>query len=156
MHSKHYPTQPIWLIWGRLKTKWSDILEAIQDLLILGIFLMPKLLARENKKDHEMGADPVHPSLPFPRPQLLTNKVPSVSRKKKKKTKWSRENTDPSRHNMQSSFEQMLIEPGSVWGYNLEYGPVPPLPPGVSNLAAKQTITQNHNPCEKSDEQGEC
>ena len=33
-----------------------------------------------SRKSPEMGAGPVHPSFPFPRPQFLTNKVLSVTR----------------------------------------------------------------------------
>ena len=91
------------MIWGRLKTWWSDVLEVIQDLLILGTFLMLELVARETEQDHKMGSGPVHPSLPFPRPQSPTNKVPSTIRKKK--TTRSRENTDPGKDDMQLSFE---------------------------------------------------
>lgn len=114
---------------------------------------MLELVAEETEQDHKMGSGPVHPSLPFPRPQSPTNKVPSTIRKKK--TTRSRENTDPGRHDMQLSFEQKFIEPGPVWNTVLNMAWSLLSLPRAPNLAGEQTLTQNNNPSEKSDEQRE-
>lgn len=57
---------------------------------------------------------------------------------------------------MQSSFEQMFIEPGPVWNTVLNMAWSLLSPPRAPNLAGEQTLTRNNHPSEKSDERREC
>ena len=57
---------------------------------------------------------------------------------------------------MQSSFEQMFIEPGPVWNTVLNMAWSLLSPHRAPNLAGEQTLTRNNKPSEKSDERREC